>query len=101
MMSDTLYKKVGKRYVEVGSDTRLHCDGVWLVYRTRTGKRQSCVLITDKMPDIPMIAYHSMQSEITDLIMSGQKQGMSANYLADEICRCFARAATPGYDNAE
>lgn len=91
MMSDTLYKKVGKRYVEVGSDTRLHCDGVWLVYRTRTGKRQSCVLITDEMPDIPMIAYHTKQDELTDLIMT--HKGTSANDLADKICTFFSQEA--------
>ena len=93
-MSDTLYKKVGKRYIEVGSDTRLRCDGVWLVYRTRTGKRQSCVLITDEMPKLPMISFHVKQDELTYLLMA--HEGISVNDLADKICTFFSQEAARG-----
>lgn len=92
-MSDTFYRKVGRRYVEVGSDIHLYCDGIWLVYRSPHGKRQSCVFITADMPRLPLIAYHTMQDELTALLTGQTLRGISPYDRAGKICEFFAQAA--------
>lgn len=88
-MNDILYRKVGRRYVEAGIDARLYADGVWIV--SRNGKRQSCVLVADRMPRVPMIAFHQHIDGIENILLEHRKAGKSAYLAAREICDLLAR----------
>ena len=58
-MSDKVYKKVGRRYKEIGWEwTGFPCDGVWLV---RDGS-QSCMIRLGDVPE-PSVKYRDIAIE--------------------------------------
>lgn len=103
-MDNKLYKKVGKRYVEVGEDFRgFPSDGIWLVTNGR--KSSECIVQMAEIPSIPSTAVlyrAAMKDQIlakvnkevlardAEGVHSYASRGWSLNDMAKVVCDAAA-----------
>lgn len=95
-MQETLYKKVGRKYVPVGIEFRgFPCNGIWLVQ----DGRQSCMVQLSEIPSLPekgVIFRVNHLDKCVDHISEKARQQNSYSILqvAEWACDYFAEIST-------
>ena len=90
-MSDdnTLYRKIGKRYVPCGNELSMYTDGIWLVSRQAGCKSQCCVLLAEDLPRVKSIAYRVHVPALVDVIGKVVSKGYTHFDIANAVADYF------------
>ena len=93
---ERVYRKVGKRYVEIGMEfTGFPSDGIWLVQDGRNS--QTCLIGAKERVPVFALNYRKHVNELCDLIQAAHKE--KPRSLFDEmilVCDFFAKKVAKG-----
>ncbi len=86
---NTLYRKIGKRYVPCWNEIRMYADGIWLVSRQGGCKSQSCVLLAEDLPRVKAITYRVHVPALVDVIGKVVSNGWTHLDIANAVADYF------------
>lgn len=92
-MSEKLYKKVGKRYKEVGTEfTGFPADGIWFV---KDGSNSLMIHLDDIKENMPIMQldYLKHKNNLVNYVMDNIKDKYSINDICNWACEYFAKVA--------